>query len=353
MNKIYIIIAVCALLCSCGGSEEQSQPLVRSVVVTKPNTIGNEIEKTFSGIVGESREIAVGFKTPGQLKTINVREGSYVRKGQLLATLDDNDYTLGVKALEIQHKQLENEIARMKKLYEAHSISGNDYEKAVAGLKQLEVQLQTNRNKLEYTRLYSPSDGYIQKSNFEPSEMVDAGTPVFTLIDTKNMEVTINVPSDIYQKKDNISQIICRSELAPNKDYEMKILTVAPKADGNQLYQLRLSFVKPDNNVLTAGLNVETVIKIAENKSEMRYSLPLGCIFKDGDNSCVWVLDGENTVHKQQVNVSGIDGDSQALLSGGISGNETIVRAGVNYLQDGEKVKIIDNSSKTNAGNLM
>ena len=136
-----------------------------------------------SGIVREAHTISLGFKTAGQIERIHVREGDYVRQGQLLAELDDADYRLGVEALQIQYDQLEDEVERTKRLFDQKSVSVNDYEKAVAGLRQLGVQLQVNKNKLDYTKLYAPIDGYVQSVNFSPAEMVDAGTALFTLLD--------------------------------------------------------------------------------------------------------------------------------------------------------------------------
>ena len=128
------------------------------------------------GIVREAHTISLGFKTAGQIERICVKEGDYVRRGQLLAELDNADYRLGVEALQIQYDQLEDEVGRTKQLFDRKSISANDYEKAVAGLRQLGVQLQVNKNKLDYTKLYAPTDGYVQSVNFSPAEMVDAGS---------------------------------------------------------------------------------------------------------------------------------------------------------------------------------
>lgn len=85
--------------------------------------------QNFSGVVQESHNIGLGFKTAGQIEKIYVKEGDYVKKGQLIAQLDHTDYQLGVQALEIQCKQLEDEVKRTEALYRSKSISINDYEK--------------------------------------------------------------------------------------------------------------------------------------------------------------------------------------------------------------------------------
>ena len=130
----------------------------------------------FSGVVTENSTVSLSFRTPGQIRSILVKEGSHVKRGQLVATLDTKDYQLQVDAAQTQYNQMKNEVERLRQLHEGKSLAGNDYEKAVSGLEQLRIQLQNAKNQLSYTSLRAPVDGTIQKVNFEPSEMVNAGT---------------------------------------------------------------------------------------------------------------------------------------------------------------------------------
>lgn len=250
--KDLVSISVFAFLLLCGCTKQQQPTFTHSVMLTQPVQRGLENEKSFSGIVEEAHEISLGFKTPGQIKRILVKEGDHVRQGQLIATLDEVDYQLGVDQLQIQYDQLDSEMKRLEKLHQNHSLSDNDYVKAVAGLKQVGVQLQTYRNKLEYTQLKAPVSGYVQSVNFEPAEMVDAGTPIINLLDVHRMEVSVNLPANLYMIKDRIKQIVCRSPFEPGKEIPMKLISIAPKADGVQLYKMRLTFENEGDVRLTA-----------------------------------------------------------------------------------------------------
>ena len=149
-------IAACILLGACSGGRKNA-PFIKSVYVTTPVKQETEITKNYSGIIEEAHCINLGFKTAGQLSRLWVKEGDYVRQGQLLAELDSVDYQLAVEALQIQYDQLKDEMGRTAQLFRERSISANDYEKATAGLEQLAVQLEANKNKLAYTKLYAPS----------------------------------------------------------------------------------------------------------------------------------------------------------------------------------------------------
>lgn len=346
-----MMIVVAGIFASCGDAP-QGGSTVHSVMVTTPEAMEGTVVKNYSGIVREAHTINLGFKTPGQIERILVAEGDYVHKGQLLAELDDADYRLGVEALQIQYDQLKDEVGRTEQLYRQKSISANDYEKATAGLRQLGVQLQANKNKLNYTKLYAPTDGYIQAVNFSPAEMVDAGTALFTLLDVSRMEVVADIPVAEYQQRDRFTRYFSRVAGSAS-ELPMQLLSLTPKADGNQLYQLRLAFVGQPDKQLTAGMNVEVGIVMADTTATTGVVVPLCAVFRDGDTSCVWVLGADSTLVKQQVVLDGSDSRGRAVIREGLTGSEQIVRAGVNALQEGEKVRVIERASKTNVGGLL
>ena len=342
------------LLCSCSEQKKTSLP-VHSVEVTSPTPSWKTITKSYSGIVREAHEISLGFKTAGQIKRIHVEEGKYVKKGELLAELDDEDYKLGVEALQIQYNQLKDEVARTRKLFEQKSVSANDYEKASAGLRQLGVQLQVNKNKLEYTRLYAPADGYIQSVNFSPAEMVDAGTAIFTFLDVSHLEVKTDLPSSIYKVINNVTSYDCMvSSEKGSQTYPMDFLSLSPKADGNQLYQLILKFREKPERQITPGMNIEVRLTINEgNDSKDGFKIPACSIFKSSDNSCVWVLKEDSTIEKRVITIDNNFSGEQVAVTKGLDGTEKIVRAGVNSLQEGEKVTVIEQPEKSNVGGLI
>lgn len=352
MKKLLLLPAILCLTNGC--TEKPAEKFTRSVMLTSPVRLGAERIKHFSGIIRESHDISLGFKTPGQIEQILVKEGDYVRKGQLIARLDDADYKLGVEALQIQYKQLEDEAKRLEALYRSKSVSVNDYEKSIAGLQQLKVQLQVNRNKLDYTRLYAPTDGYVQSVNFAPAEMVDAGTPVINLLDVHRIEVETELPADVYLLRSHFGKITSLASFENAGEMPMEIVSITPKADGNQLYQMKLAFEgKPDAR-LSAGMNIGINIRINGTDSiGNTFTLPLHAVVSQQEETYVWVMEADSTVSKRKVVCSGIDGTGAAIISAGLNGEEQVVKAGVNALQEKEKVRVIETESKTNVGGLI
>ena len=85
------------------------------------------------------------------------------------------------------------------------------------------------------------------------------------------------------------------------------------------------------------------------------FAVPLCAVFRDTDGSepCVWVFERDSTVTKRPVVLRGTDDEGRAVVIEGLTGEERIVRAGVNVLQEGERVRVVGKSSKTNIGGLL
>ena len=96
MKKLLLLPVILCLTNGC--TEKPAETFTRSVMLTTPVRTGAERIKHFSGVVQEKHDISLGFKTPGQIEQILVKEGDHVRKGQLIARLDDADYRLGSEA---------------------------------------------------------------------------------------------------------------------------------------------------------------------------------------------------------------------------------------------------------------
>ena len=336
---------------ACGHENREKETVYHNVYVITPSEYSEGEQRVFAGVVEENGEIGLGFKTAGELRRICVREGKTIRQGELLAELDDSDYKLGVEALQIQYDQVKDEVDRARRLYEKKSMSVNDYEKALAGLRQLGVQLHVNKNKLAYTRLYAPCSGVIESVNFSVGEMVDAGTSVFNILDMSQKTVTVDIPATLYIKRDLIKGITCVESHKPGKNYPMTLLSIVPKADSNQLYRMKLGFAGNTNDI-TPGMNVEVKINISDNETDA-IKIPSSALFRKGDTDFVWIVNQDSTVSLREVEINPEYEGHEVEIVSGLSEDSKIVRSGVRMLHDGEKIRIIGKPSKTNVGGMI
>ena len=345
-KSIVMALAATGLLTACGDGEKKNDgTIVRSVMTVTPLNRQESAVKNFTGVVKENSTVSLSFRTPGQIASILVKEGSHVRSGQLVATLDTKDYQLQVDAAQSQYNQLKNEVERLRKLHEANSLPGNDYEKATSGLEQLGIKLQNAKNQLSYTQLRAPVNGTVQKVNFEPSEMVNAGMPIMDLIDTRRMEVEVNIPAEIYRQLGNSSTAYC---MAAGERYELRKTGVLVKADANQLFTVKYAI----DGRLSAGVNVNVFIEIGGNVAVSGLSIPAHAIFEDDGKPYVWVVEKDDVVKRHAITLGGVDSEGMAVVESGITISDRVVKAGVRSLHEGDKVKIVTQQD-SNVGELL
>lgn len=355
MKKELIVTAVAMLsflLCACSHEGKRYEHVYR-VYITAPEKVENVSVKYYSGKIKAMDDISLAFKTPGEISEILVKEGDYVRKGQLLASLDDADYRLGIEALQIQYDQLSKEVERLERLHAVQSITSNDYEKATSGLQQLGVQLDLNKRKLDYTDLYAPADGYIKTVNFSRGEMVDAGMPVCELIDVSGLKVEVDIPVSEFERRSSFAKYTCIIPRVQMKKTNLDLIGMSPEADVNQLHSMTFLLDDRNSDIFSLGMNVRVSIESKERNGSNGYYLPVTAVFYEDGKEYVWTVESDSTVVKKHVTVSRNCMEGKAVVTGGLSGGERIVRAGTSFLKEGEKVVVLPEMSETNIGGLL
>ena len=351
MSRIKLSVAFVGMIgiClgfSCGREEKTDYQPVRNVILTEVENAGETVSHTYSGVVEEGKSVNAAFMTGGKLQSLNVKEGDRVHKGQLIAVIDDTDYKIGVNQLQVQFEQMQTEKKRMDEMFARHNIAPNDYEKFEAGFEQLRLQLEMAKNKLGYTKLYSPSDGFVAFRYMQPGELVDAGTPIYKIVDDSQLEVSVDLPLNVYLQRDNIKKVY---GYAPNVKGEvpLKIQSFTPDADNNQLYHMKLDIPVSFRKDFTTGMNLSVLVEI-DGETNGETVVPSRSVFEDNGHLFVWIFNSEDsTLSKKQVSLVGSPQDGKSMVKG-LSGTEKIVSTGVKQLNEGEKVRVVRNPMQSN-----
>ncbi|MEZ5070993.1 MAG: efflux RND transporter periplasmic adaptor subunit [Bacteroidales bacterium] len=129
-------------------------------------------------MIREAGEMKLSFRVAGPVPRVYVREGEYVKQGQVIAEMDPRDYELQKAAVEAQVEQLRSEYGRIEELWKRSSVAENDYEKMKAGVEMAESKLRNASDQLQDTRLLAPFSGYIARVHIREGDVVNYGTPL-------------------------------------------------------------------------------------------------------------------------------------------------------------------------------
>lgn len=342
------------LLSSACGRTESGRPeeiRVRLHTVERADAASSQ---DFPGRVVAAEEVNMAFKLSGTLMQVHVGEGDRVHKGQLIAELDPRDYQLQYDATEAEYLNIKSEAERVMALYADSVGTADTYDKARYGLKQITAKYENARNQLADTKIYAPFDGYVQKRLFDPSTVVAAGMPVVTLVSDGACEIEINIPAATYLQRSKITSFSAAFDfIAGQQPAALHLIGMAPKANANQLYTVRLAVPRGLSPQPSPGMTAMVNVCF-EDKATSKSKIPSSALFEWNGSSCVWVYDAqENAVRRRTVSVERLDTEGNAIVTQGIEAGEQIVTVGVNKLTDGLQVKPLAAETQTNIGGLL
>ena len=350
-GKITFLFFGLIIIASCSRNMNEKNTSLKFVKTAKVKQIPVIMKKQFPGVIEEKEEVNLAFRVAGPIQKIYVKEGDFVKKGQIVALMDTRDYEIQQNAVEAQANQIKSEYKRVEELNSRKSVADNDYEKMKAGKEMIEAKLKNANDQLNDTKLYAPFSGYITKVNFKEGELVNHGTPIASLIDVSLLKVDIDVPASILLMKDKITKIECFQEDIPDKTFPLTIMANNVKANNNGLYKFYLQHKPTTKTDLVPGMNVSVSISYKARETEI-LSIPLNAVFEEEGKSYVWIVN-DTVVNKQLVETCNVVRQGEIGITSGLKENQEIVVGGLNLLKENETVKVIPPASETNIGNLL
>lgn len=347
-----------AMMMSCSGNKTASESYnakpvrIDTVRLSDSNTL-----LRFPGKVKAASDANLSFKVAGRIKKVYVDEGSAVHKGQLLAELDDTDYRIQLDATQAEYSRIKAQAERVIALYNDGGTTPDDYDKAVYGLKQISAKLEAHREQLGYTKIYAPFAGKVQSRLFSDHETVSAGMPVLMMIGGGQLEVEIFLSATDYLRRDRIAHYSCEFNVIPGVHFPLEVLHVAPQANANQLYAMRLRIDVPKGvKQPVPGMSTLVTATIAESEDgTMSLVVPSGSVFYADNREWVYVYDTDgHTVARREVHVVQLLSNEHSIVtSATLKVGEIVVASGTRYLHEGDIVTPINAYSETNVGGIL
>ncbi len=320
------------------------------------------------GMVSAENNAKVSTKWMGRILKINVKEGDFVKTGQVLAILDDseikqqkNEALAGLEelskareeALAARKAALENyEFAkrtyeRFKNLYQENAISKQQLEEIetkmigaksmveqvdakLAQLKAKESQVKSKIAQVDimagYAVIKAPFDGYVLKKMNDEGDMVAPGMPIF-IIGDKKLEFIANLDESLLDKIKEGD--IVKVELN-GKIIEGKVIEKNPNIDPmNRTFKVKVDI--PYSESITSGMYGKLIIPIA--KSE-KIVIPKSAIFKWGQLNAVYVVGKDNIIRLTYVKLGEDYGDKVEVISG-LNPGDRIIYSNIEKACDG------------------
>jgi RND family efflux transporter MFP subunit len=335
--------------------KKQVEERLRPVKVGVVHQMGLTQEAEFSGSARSDQEINLSFRTSGILTTININNGQWVKKGELLARIDNSEAQLALEqsiaslssaktALNTASSTLE----RTRTLYEKGSASLSDYENAKtayannkanyeSSLRSVEIQ----KKQVEYGIIFAPTDGVITKKSVEANENVSAGQVIAVLNAGSQMEISAGLPENIINFVKVNDPVEISISVLRGRKYDGYVKEISPSLDSdNSTFPIRVA-IKGDSKLIKSGMAARVKFKFVSSQSDRSLLIPLPAVGEDGNGRFVFkVLPQDEkvaVVKKVYVKVGELTTQGFVMKSGLKSGDIVAV-AGLQTLLNGEKV---------------
>jgi HlyD family secretion protein len=328
-------------------ASRESAPLVTVVIPTlKPVTTA----VTFTGAIAARYDMPIGIDgDAGRIVAVNVEAGDHVKRGQVLAQLDEsvlqpqlNRLAASLEQARAQAALSAAEYRRAKGVEQAGALSAEEIEKrhaaAVtddASVRVAAAMLAEAQARLARTRVLAPANGVILTRRAEVGQTASAGgEALFRLASGGEIEMRGQVAEqDLAALKVGQPAMVYLTGLAQPFEGTVRLLGAVIDTQ-SRLGDIRIQ-LKPDP-ALRPGAFARGSVTTAKLE---RPILPQTAVLSDDEGTYVFVVSQDGKVRRRGVHISGTTADG-VIISSGLSGNERIVATAGGFLREGESVSV-------------
>ena len=338
----------------CSDHHKPTSAVSRPVKVFRIEDTATFGVMSFAGEVRARIETPLSFRVAGKLLARKVDVGDPVRKGQLLAILDDNDYRLAVQGLKAQLAAaqadstfLRDDLVRYRELLAQQVISPPEFERhetAYTAARErtaaLAAQLAQALNQLTYAELHADRDGVVTALAVEAGQVLVAGQAVVTLARLDEKEIHFDVPEHRLAEIRRQQAVNVSLWSEDNRLIKARIREIASAADpASRTYRVKASLLE---GLDAAQLGMTATVHIAANNAS-GIVVPLSAVYtpqNQPDHPLVWLVDEQAATVKSVPVKLGETLAGERIAVDGVAAGQLLVSAGVQRLAEGQTVRL-------------
>jgi membrane fusion protein (multidrug efflux system) len=357
-----LMLGVLIMGCSANSKENSTDELSKTAVqefpVIKLSPKTTDLHREYVGNINALRNVEIYARVKGYLEEIYVDEGQKVRKGQVLFRINDEEYEAerarakaNLQSAIAEAKGAELEVSRLKMLVDKKIISKIEWEVAEARLLAAQAKIEEARSEqtnaaihLARTRIKAPFDGIINRIPYKAGSLIDEGTLLTSVSDTRLVYVYFNVSENEYLEYTKAKQENADEQ---NGEVELELADGSPFPAKGYIQTMEGEFDEGTGSIAFRAQfpNVGNLLKHGSsgtirltNTVDDALLIPQKAVFEIQDQSYVYVVDSNNNVRMTSF-VPKSRFSTYYLVQSGVKAGDRIVYEGIQLLKDGAKVK--------------
>jgi membrane fusion protein (multidrug efflux system) len=309
------------------------QPLVVSATILQPQKL-NDLFR-MKGILLPDEEVDLTFETSGKITKIYFKEGSFVKKGQLLAKVNDAPLQAQLKKLEAQLPLAQDRVFRQQTLLAKDAVSQETYQSVLTELETLKADIELVKANIAQTELRAPFDGAIGLRLVSEGAYASPSVVLAKLTKLSPLKIEFSVNEDM------VNQIKPGTNLTftVNNDlqtYHATVYAIESRLDAQTLTFFARALFQNPNGKIKPGQSANVMIQLNEVKDAI--VIPSISTIREMGRQIVFIYDKGKA---KEVDIkTGLSTASSLQVTDGLSLGDTLLTTGVMQLRDGMPVKI-------------
>ena len=344
MKTKHILWFLPILLVGCGETDPQqlkekliggpAEERVITVGVQRIDTVGGLVRNSYPGYLEEGNTVDISFKYGGTLQTLNVKEGSTVRKGQVLARVSSAQMESTQRSAQATLEQAQDAYERLKKVHDNGSLPEIKWREMVANLEKAQAALDLANAMLADNTITAPFSGTVASLNAELGENITPLKPVMRIINTKGLTVKISVPENEIGKVrvGDTAEVVVPA--LGDRRFMGKVTEKSMTASLlTHSYPVKVLIEQPDEE-LVPGMISKVVLSADVSTGII---VPANAILVNQEGRFVWVAE-EGRATRRNITISGYSG-SGVIVSEGLQAGDVVIVEGYQKVSEGMKVE--------------
>lgn len=308
---------------------QQRVPQVTAVVASR----GTAVEIVYAtGGVEPVRWAKVASLVRDRIVEVCDCEGQAVKKGDVLARLDDREQQAGLRELRAREDFLKREMSRVTELIARGATTTQAYERAGMDLQGVQGLIAVQTEKIADYTITAPMDGVVLRRDGEIGEIAEAGQILFRVGVPKPLQVVAEVNEEDIPRVALGQKTLFRTNAFPDRNLEGTVREITPMGDVNaKTYRIKIAL--PDDTPLKPGMSLEANVITREKPNALL--VPADSVQGDA----VFVIDGTR-VQRRKVTL-GIKGTRAIEILSGLTEGERVASPAATDLKDGARVRLV------------
>ncbi|NND31937.1 MAG: efflux RND transporter periplasmic adaptor subunit [Saprospiraceae bacterium] len=298
------------------------------------NTVETDNTIYASGTIVANEQVELQSEVSGRLIGLNISEGSFVQKGQLIAKLDDSELRAQLKRLDYEDELAIQVEARQRKLLDINAISKEEYDLAMNKVNTLGADRELLEVQLEKTEVRAPFSGRIGFKNISEGAYITPNVIIANLVQTNPVKIDFSIPEK-YTNDVQVGQEAIFEVDGVNDQFLARVIAVDPQVD-EDLRTLRLR-ARADNSLglLRPGMFVRVELPLGSRKSIM---VPTESVMPILKGKIVYLL--KNGLATETKVTTGLRTDKTVQILEGMEVGDSVIVSALMSLKPDLKVQV-------------